>query len=132
MTRSFRKNGPEALRFAERRRREDEAPRLATVVPALASLRLELSERSGSSSPLRHIRRVLVDRAPAVFVVCCTDPRCIDGDHDLTSAVMRSLGSHKTKFSGTDDCSGTLGPSPCGRVLDFEAFAEYSATSSAR
>lgn len=125
MNRSSRKNSPEALQFAERRRREDDAPRLSKEVPDLASLRLELAERAGSGSPLRHIRRVLVDRAPAVFIVCCTDPRCVDGDHDLTSAVMRSLRAHQTKFAGTDDCTGTLGPSPCGRVLQFEAFAEY-------
>jgi hypothetical protein len=125
MNRSSRKNSPEALRFAERRRREDEAPRLAKEVPNLASLRLELADSGGVGSPLRHIRRVLVDRAPAVFVVGCTDPRCVDGDHDLTFAVMRSLRAQQTKFAGSDDCTGTLGPSPCGRVLQFEAFAEY-------
>jgi hypothetical protein len=37
-------------RFAERRRKEDEAPRLKEAVPNLASLRLEVEEHRGTSA----------------------------------------------------------------------------------
>jgi hypothetical protein len=123
---NYRKHGAAAARFAERRRREDDAPRLSEQVPELISLRLEIEERSGvAGTQPRHIRRFVIDRAPALFLVPCGDPRCTDGEHDLTTVVMRALRARETSFQGTDGCTGSVGPGPCERVLHFDAIAEY-------
>ena len=119
-----RRNSPAAQRFAERRRREDDAPRLHDQVPNLVSLRLEIEDRSGVTGT-KHNRCVVVDRAPALFLVPCADPRCADGEHDLTHSVMRALRARETSFRGEDGCMGSIGPSSCSRVLSFDAFAEY-------
>lgn len=121
-----RKNSPAALRFEERRRRENDAPRLCDQVPDLISLRLELEERSGVTAT-KHVRRVLIDRAPALFLVPCCDARCADGEHDLTTPVMRALRARETAFRGNDECNGSLGLSTCARVLHFDVLAEYRA-----
>ena len=65
----FRRQGPEAQRFAERRKREDEAPKLSGAVPDLRSLQIEIEERTPVGK-VKHIRRILVDRAPALFTSC--------------------------------------------------------------
>jgi hypothetical protein len=122
---NYRKNSPQAQRFAERRRREDDAPRLHEVVPDLVSLKLEIEDRSGVGGTT-HTRRVVVAQAPALFLVPCGDPRCSDGEHDLTTSVMRSLRQHETAFKGQDECRGSVGPSACSRVLHFDAVAEYA------
>jgi hypothetical protein len=121
-----RTNSLAAQRFAERRRKEDEAPKLSSQVPDLTALKLDIEERAGAGAT-KHTRRLLVDRAPALFFVPCGDPRCIDGGHDITTTVMRALRSKETSFSGSDDCTGTLGSSVCSRVLQFDAKAEYAA-----
>jgi hypothetical protein len=121
---SFRKNSPAALRFAERRQREAEAPRLRAEAPDLLTLRLEIDEHGGSPQP-KYIRRIVVDAAPALFFVPCGDPRCVDGGHDVTTAVMRSLRARSSTFKGTDDCCGSVGSSACSRVMHFDGVAEY-------
>ena len=93
-------------------------------MPGLVNLRLEIEERFGVSAT-KHVRHVLIDRAPALFLVPCGDPRCADGEHDLTTTVMRALRARETSFQGSDDCSGSVGPSACPRVIHFEAVAEY-------
>jgi hypothetical protein len=113
------------LRFAERRRREDEAPRLRSEVPALKSLELEVEERSGAFGGSSHLRRIVVDRAPALFLVPCGDPRCAGDEHDLTLAVMRALRYRETTFRGEDECRGSLGMGTCPRILRFNAVATY-------
>ena len=67
----WRQNPEAARRAAERRQREDEAPRLAAMVPALQGLRLEVLEHSpGISHPEHtHVRHVVVASAPALFSV---------------------------------------------------------------
>jgi len=120
-----RRNSPQALRFAERRRREDDAPRLHEQVPNLVSLRLDIEDRSGIADGSEHIRRVVIDRAPALFLLPCGDPRCADGEHDLTTTVMRALRSQETSFHGKDSCMGSVGASACSRVLQFEGVAAY-------
>ena len=116
-------------RAMERRQREDEAPRLRQAVVGLQELRLEIIERvgGGTSVAARHIRRIVVDHAPALFVIPCSEERCRDGGHDLTNEIMRALGSHATEFQGEDACFGQLGSSAgaCGRVLNYEAHAKY-------
>jgi hypothetical protein len=127
----FRRNSPAAQRFTERRRREDEAPDLHNQVPALTSLELSIEERSGAGAT-KHIRRFVVDRARALFLVPCGDPRCVDGEHDLTMDVMRALRASKTSFQGTDDCMGNIGSSTCLRVIHFEGKAQYTTAATAQ
>jgi hypothetical protein len=120
-----RRNLVDAQRFAARRQREDEAPRLAEQIPGLVSLRLEIEERSGGLA-IKHTRHVMVGGAPALFVVCCGDSRCKEGVHDLTTTIMHALRARMTAFHGDDTCNGSLGPAePCGRVLHFDAVAAY-------
>jgi hypothetical protein len=121
-----RRNTEAAMRFAERRRREQDAPRLADQVPGLLSLELVIDERSGVTG-IKHTRRVVVDRAPALFLLPCGDSRCADGEHDLTTSVMRALRARETSFRGSDECTGSLGPANCGRVVHFDAVAQYRA-----
>ena len=123
---NFRKKSPAALRFAERRQREDSAPRLSTEAPFLLSLRLEIEEQGSSAQP-RYIRRIMVDTAPALFFFPCGDPRCVDGGHDVTAAIMSALRARSVAFDGTDDCLGSVGSATCSRVVRFGAVAEYRA-----
>jgi hypothetical protein len=120
-----RRDSPTAIRFADRRSREDSAPRLRAQVPDLASLRLHIEDRSGVGEGSAHIRRVVIDRAPALFLWPCGDPQCADGEHDLTTTVMKALRAHETSFHGKDSCTGSVGPNACSRVLQFEAVAAY-------
>jgi len=118
------RHSPQAERFAERRRREDEAPRLREQVPDLTRLQLNIEERTGVGGNT-HRRRVVIDSAPALFLVPCGDPRCVDGGHDLTTPVMQALRSRKKLLHGEDPCNGSVGPSTCSRVLHFDVIAEY-------
>jgi hypothetical protein len=117
-----------AQRSAERRKREDESPRLIAEVPRLQSLSLEISERSEGSPVAEptHVRRVVVQHAPALFVLPCGDARCKDGDHDVTFAVMKALRAGEKRFEGQDVCTGSVGTSQCARVLHFVGIATYS------
>jgi hypothetical protein len=123
-----RKHSEGAERFAERRKREDEAPRLTAEVPRLRSLALEIEER-GEGGPVAeptHVRRVVVEHAPALFVLPCGDARCRDGGHDVTYAVMRALRDGETRFEGQDVCSGSVGTGQCSRALHFVGIATYA------
>jgi hypothetical protein len=121
---NHRRNSPAALRFEDRRKRENEAPRLRDTVPDLVGLQLSIEDRSGMTST-KHLRRFVVDSAPALFLVPCADARCAEGEHDLTSTIMRALREHKTTFQGEDECMGNVGLGVCARVLHFDATAEY-------
>jgi len=125
--RAHRKQTAAAQRSAERRQREDDAPRLRDEVPDLLSLTLEIEERSEGTAALqqKHTRRIVVDHAPALFLIPCGDPKCEDGGHDVTYAIMRALRSHEPEFTGEDGCSGSLGSSTCRRILYYQAAAEY-------
>lgn len=116
-----------AERFAERRRREDDAPRLAELVPDLATLSLEIQERRGgfSTGEAAHIRRVVVENAPALFILPCRDTACKDGGHDITDFVTRSLRAKLTRFESEDACMGTVGSATCQRVMHVVATASY-------
>jgi hypothetical protein len=121
-----RRNSEAFQRFAERRRREDDAPRLQAEVPDLATLDLEVTdEGSETAAALKHTRRVVVASAPALFEIPCSDPACVDGGHDLTSTIMRALRSHAAPFEGEDTCHGSVRTTVCGRVLRFSAVATY-------
>jgi len=122
------KQSAAAQRAAERRERENNAPRLANEVRDLVSLRLEIEERSGSMAVMqpKYIRRIVVATAPALFLVPCGDSNCTDGGHDVTGTVIQALRSHSARFGGEEGCRGSLGSgAPCNRVLHFDAVAEY-------
>lgn len=122
-----RRNRDAANRFAERRRREDEAPRLRTEVPSLESLTLEFEERRSGvvAAEVAHVRRIVVEHAPALFEVPCADPSCHDGGHELTSLIMRELRARATHLEGEDTCVGHVGNVPCERVLKYVGTATY-------
>ena len=64
--RMSKKQSEAAQRYAERRQREDEAPRLKSVAPDLVSLSVEVEDGSGAGvAPSRHVRHVVVESAPA-------------------------------------------------------------------
>jgi hypothetical protein len=122
------KQSAAAQRAAERREREDRAPRLSDEVPDLQSLRFEIEERSGSMAVMqpKYIRRIVVANAPALFLVPCGDSNCHDGGHDFTRSIIQALRTHQSRFTGEEACQGSLGSgAPCNRVLHFDAFAEY-------
>jgi hypothetical protein len=126
--RAFHKHDGAAQRFVERRLREEEAPRLCAEMPDLLTLSLAIEDRSERGlTGYRHVRRIVVGRAAALFVIACGEPNCKDGGHDVSAAVMRSLLSRQTQFDGEDKCCGSLGSNPCARVLHYHAVAEYGA-----
>jgi hypothetical protein len=123
----WRRNDEAAQRAAERRQREDAAPRLAATVPQLETLRLEVQEtRAGiSNSEAAHIRHIVVAHAPALFVVPCHDAQCKDGGHDVTSSILFALRSREQRFEGEDACRGYVGATNCARVLRYTGIAAY-------
>jgi hypothetical protein len=124
---NHRRFGEAAQRATERRRREDEAERLRNAVPKLDSLRLEIEERrmGGLVAEASHIRRIVVESAPALFVLPCLDRECKEGGHDVTDAILRSLRSGALRFEGEHACEGRLGAADCGRILRYIAIATY-------
>jgi len=121
------RNSEAAQRYAERRRREDEAPRLREAVPALATLRLEVDERRGvaNSGDPKHVRLVVVDSAAALFSLPCGDHSCRDGGHEMTDAVLRALQAGTARVELEDPCHGTIGTAPCGLVMHVLVTATY-------
>ena len=115
-----------ANRFAERRQREQDAPRLLDRVPALATLRLDVAAgRNATSSEPKHSRIIVVDAAPALFVLPCADHACREGGHDLTSTVLHALAAGTTHFELEDTCYGNVGSASCGRALHVQVTATY-------
>jgi len=116
-----------AERFAERREREDAAPRLRDESPMLESLELHIRhEHEGRRCPdSTYVRHISVMTGPALFWVPCSDARCVHGGHDITGAVMRALRAHQTEFEGKDRCMGDVGNVGCQRSLVYSARASY-------
>jgi hypothetical protein len=114
-------------RVRERREREDAAPRLRDQVTELVSLSIEVDDHFGSDSgsKTRYVRHVVVERAPALFRIPCSDPGCSDGGHDVTTPVMRALRAGESEFSGQDVCGGWRNGEHCGRVLHYTGHAVY-------
>jgi hypothetical protein len=123
----MRRNNEASERQAERRRREDEAPRLSATFPNLVSLKLQLSESKGDVSVAEtgHIRHVVVAHAPLLFEMPCRDTACKDGGHDVTNAIAKSIKAGQTQFVGEHGCTGYVGDAPCQRVLRYTATASY-------
>jgi hypothetical protein len=118
-----------AQRFAERREREDGAPRLLTLIPGLQSLELDIRERRGAwpepTPEGSYVRHVVISSAPALFFITCHDPECRDGGHELTSLVMRALRSHQARFEAVDRCPGRLGSADCQRTISVVGKVGY-------
>ena len=116
-------------RAAERRRRENRACRLRSLVSRIVSLRLEIQEyRRGGITPLvSYTRHIVVERAPALFDIGCTDAECSQGGHDLTNMIMDELRASSTDFGGEDKCYGRRYGEPCGTRLKYHAHATYGA-----
>lgn len=111
----------------ERRRREDESPRLRAVVPRLVSMRLELSETRGEGQiECAYIKRISVEHAPSVFMIPCGEPRCKHGSYDLTTPLLTAMRRQEPRIEASDTCTGDVGTSQCGRVLHCVAVAEYA------
>ena len=91
----------------------------------MKTLRIRIEECFGVGST-KYTRLFVVATARALFLVPCGDPRCIDGGHDLTHAVMQALRAKTESFHGNDECMGDLGSSVCLRVLQFDVVAEYA------
>jgi hypothetical protein len=115
------------LRFAERRRREDEARRLQSEVPRLRTLRLEIEEHRGSSTlaETKHVRLVVVSRAPALFVLPCGDGDCRDGGHDLTDIMMKHLCDREAEFVVEHACAGDIRGVHCDRIVRVRASSTF-------
>jgi len=116
-----------AERAAERRSREDAAPRLKDRAPDLVSLKLEVEESHdtvGAGEP-KHVRHIVVERAPALFILPCGDRSCEGGGYDITSPVLRALEAHQERFTAEDRCHGTVGNASCGRSLRVIGTATY-------
>jgi hypothetical protein len=115
-----------AQRYAERLQLEQEAPRLRDRVPALAALRLEITDgRSIATGDPKHTRIIVVDTAPALFSLTCGDHACRDGGHDVTNAVLDGLRARATRFEVQDACYGSVGMGQCGRTMLVEVTATY-------
>jgi len=112
----------------ERRQRENDAPRLRDEVRQLASLALEIDEYRGAGTFLaaRYTRRIVLEHAPALFEIPCTEERCKGGGYDLTHQIMRALKAGRTLFDGQEACAGQLGSGECGRTLRYTARASYA------
>lgn len=116
-----------AQRFAERRKREDDAPRLHDEVPRLKTLRLEVEERRGTATlgESKHVRHIIVDRAPALFVLPCGDSLCKEGGHDVTGPLLDGLKRGQEEFAVEDTCYGQLGTTTCERIVKVVVRATY-------
>lgn len=123
-----RKQTEQSIRHAERRRREDEAPRLQSMFPRLQSLKLEIRERRAGApvAEAGYVRRIMVDQAPALFLLHCGDPSCKNSEHDVTYGVLQHLRAGDSRFEGHDACNGQIGSAQCQRELEYVAFATYA------
>ncbi len=128
----MRPNKQAYLRAIERRKREDDAPRLKSRVPRIESLNITISEsgRAVGDLDVSYIRRVVVERAPALFELPCSDPRCTGGGHDVTRPFLKALRHAQTSFEGSHRCGGTVKETECPLALRFEATATYDEASS--
>ena len=124
----FRQRQSESSRLAaERRRREDGAPRLTQTIPLLDSLSIVVEERRGTGvgSESKYVRHFQLPQASSRFELPCMDNECEDGGHDITDSVLRALRSGNTQFEGEDSCGGHLRTANCTRVIHWVATAKY-------
>lgn len=96
-------------------------------MPRLESLRLEVEERRGASTigETRHVRHIIVGRAPALFLLQCGDSHCKDGGHDVTDTLLDGLKRGLDEVVAEDVCFGQVGTAQCGRVVKVVAKPTY-------
>jgi hypothetical protein len=123
---SRQRNSEAAKRSQDRREREDSAERLHDVVPRLSTLALELHDTRGEEQGPSYTRRVVVERAPALFDVPCMEPECKEGGHEVTAPILRALRAGQTRFEGEHTCDGQVGRGHCGRVLRYVGLATFT------
>jgi hypothetical protein len=116
-----------AERRAQRDEREMAAGKLSERVPDLTSLAIAIHETrpSGCVADTHYIRRVVLESAPALFELTCSERDCEDGGHDLTREVLSALVAGRVQFQGEQVCRGRCGPVDCGRALRYIATATY-------
>jgi hypothetical protein len=116
-----------AKKAAERRERENEARRLREMVPELERLTIAVEElRPGEcDTEVRHVRRIVVRNAPAMFELPCCDRNC-NGGHDLTRRILHGLQAHKSCIEGHDRCGGLSKDGECQLEMHFVAQAHYA------
>jgi hypothetical protein len=95
---------------------------LAAELPLLRSARIEIVDSGGT----KYARHVVVARSPALFIIPCGDPTCVDGGHDITSEVMHALRRHLESAVGESSCGGTTGSAQCRRSIQFTLTAGYA------
>jgi hypothetical protein len=115
-----------AQRASERRKREDDAPRLRDTVPELVSLQIDVVEHSGTTT-MKHKKHVVIAIAPALFWIACGDKECNEGGHEITGDIMNALRKKETQLKGEHACEGQVGAVPCTRTIQFEMAAAYRA-----
>jgi hypothetical protein len=109
---------------AEKRQREQSAPRLQTTFPQLTGLMIEVEEHSQIAC-VKYKKRIHVASAPVLFELRCNDERCEHGGYNLTHEICRALRAHETRSRGDLTCDGTTGKAYCGRRIHYELFADY-------
>ncbi|MDB4975623.1 MAG: hypothetical protein JWN48_3964 [Myxococcaceae bacterium] len=114
-----------AQRSLDRRKSEDDAPRLAAEIPTLRSAKIQVTELVPTGST-KHVKHVIVARAPALFIIPCGDSTCQDGGHDITPYLMSAFRRKLTTFEGEDSCGGTSGSAQCSRSIRYTLNAEYA------
>jgi len=119
------KKSVEKQRVEDRRRREDEAPRLGPMIAGLSTLQISVIEHTATATRA-HKRHIVVARAPALFEIACGDQRCEDGGHDITASVMFALRRHDLRLQGESECRGSVGSATCGRTIHFDVNATYT------
>lgn len=115
------------LALQERRRRENEAPRLKLVVPRLVELKFKMFSMQGEHivAGTEYMKLVPVLHASAHFEIPCSDPRCKDGGHDISYEILRALKGGEPELEGEDACRGVTGSAECRRSLRYSMTVTY-------
>jgi hypothetical protein len=114
-----------AQRSRDRRKAEDDAPRLIDVLPGLRSAKLAVTELVANGAT-KYIKHIVVARSPVLFIIPCGDPVCQDGGHDITSELMSAFRKRLATASGESACTGTTGTAECRRSIQYTLTAEYA------
>jgi hypothetical protein len=122
-----KKRAASIQRATERREREALAPRLLHSCPELRSLRIHIEDRF-ALAVTKHVRHVMVDRAPAYFVIACGDETCDSTGHDITHEVMAALRMKSAVFTSEHPCEGNVGKAICTRTIYFTVTAEFASS----
>jgi len=119
-------------RMSERWQRQDEADRLMGRIPTLRRLSIAVEERSGYTTiaPVSHVRRVVVESAPALFEIQCSSDECDGGYYDVTYDVLHALKQGVERFEFSCACNGTVRGASCPREAHFVGVARYEPSQS--